>query len=138
MNTKEIWRSIPSHPDYLASSEGRLMRKPFQKPMPHGGLRSYGGAPIIGQWDGERYLLQHKGKTYKVARLVCEAFHGRAPADKRYCLHIDENARNNRPENLKWGTQKENLNAPGFLAYCRGRIGDDSPTIKHRKKQEAA
>ena len=48
----------------------------------------------------------------KVHRMVCEAFHGPAPAGKPYVLHIDENAHNNRPENLKWGTQKENLRMP--------------------------
>ena len=51
------------------------------------------------------------------------------------CLHIDENSANNRPENLKWGTQKENMNAPGYLAYCRSRVGDLSPVAKARRKE---
>jgi hypothetical protein len=97
----------------------------------------YGGKPRRGSWakDQGRYIIQIKGKglTLKVARLVCEAFHGLAPAGKPYVLHADEDARNNRPDNLSWGTQKENLNAPGFLAYCRSRIGEDSPVIKGRK-----
>jgi hypothetical protein len=67
--------------------------------------------------------------------MVCEAFHGTPPEGKNYCLHIDENSRNNRPENLKWGTQKENLNAPGFLAYCRGRVGENSPYTKGKAKK---
>ena len=50
--------------------------------------------------------------------------------DKPCVLHKDENSRNNRPENLMWGTQKENLNAPGFLKYCRGRTGDNNPYVK--------
>ncbi len=55
----------------------------------------------------------------KVHQLVCEAFHGVKPFDRAVVIHRDENALNNKPANLKWGTQKENLNAPGFKAYCR-------------------
>ena len=42
------------------------------------------------------------GKTYKVARLICEAFHGLAPADRPTCDHIDRNRDRNVPENLRW------------------------------------
>ena len=94
----------------------------------------YGGHPTVGQWDGSRMLYQLRGKTYKVARLVCEAFNGPPSAEKNVCMHLDENARNNKPSNLAWGTQKENLNAPGFLEYCRGRVGENSPIIKGRNK----
>lgn len=71
-------------------------------------------------------------------QLVCEAFHGPKPFDKAVVIHLDEDGLNNRAENLKWGTQKENLNAPGFIEYCRGRVGEDSPTIKHQRKKSAA
>jgi len=116
----EVWRAIPSLPDYIASSHGRLMRLPWGGRMPYGGNRPYGGKPTFGAWsEGDRrFVLPYRGKTYRVARLICEAFNGPAPADRQVCMHIDENSRNNRPENLAWGTQKENLNAPGFLAYC--------------------
>ena len=48
-------------------------------------------------------------------------------------MHMDENSANNQYENLQWGTQKENLNAPGFIAYCHGRTGENSPSIKSRR-----
>jgi hypothetical protein len=51
-------------------------------------------------------------------------------------MHLDENSRNNRPENLAWGTQKENLNAPQFLEYCKNRTGENSPIIKGKKKEK--
>lgn len=96
--------------------------------------RKYGGTPTTGQWDGHRYVYSRRGhKTLKVARLVCEAFHGTPPQIDSVCMHLDENSRNNEPGNLAWGTQKENLNAPGFLQYCRGRTGDNSPTVKARR-----
>ena len=107
------------------------MLEPFIGQMPKGGSRKYGGKPRYGCWDGKRFVFYWKGrgKNLKVARLVCEAFHGPQPKGKPYVLHKDENSRNNRPENLMWGTQKENLNAPGFLKYCRGRT-DSSPYVK--------
>jgi hypothetical protein len=137
MNTKEIWRLIPSLAGVLASSHGRLMVAPYVAPIPRGGVRQYGGEVTSGQWDGARFIYLHKGKTYKVHRLVCEAFNGPPPAES-VCMHLDEDASNNRPENLAWGTQKQNLNAPGFLAYCRARTGHKSPAIKGRAKKQAA
>ena len=139
MNTKEIWRVVPSMPGVLASSHGRIMVTPYQQTMPYGGYRQYGGEPTSGQWDGARYLYVLKGRTYKVHRLVCEAFNG-PPAHGQVCMHIDENAANNRPENLAWGSQKENLNAPGFIAYCKKRTGESNPWKKsqRRKQIEAA
>lgn len=59
----------------------------------------------------------YRRKTYRVARLVCEAFHG-SPPDGADTIHIDEDPRINRPKNLKWGTRKENLNCPKFKTYC--------------------
>jgi hypothetical protein len=130
----EVWRAIPSLPGVIASSLGRLMVVPYEGSMPAGGKRQYGGEPTWGQWDGSRFLYVLKGKTYKVHRLVCEAFYG--PAERgQVCMHVDEDSSNNRPENLAWGTQKQNLNAPGFIAYCRSRTGARSPGARARAKR---
>lgn len=131
----EEWRIVPSDSTLLASSAGRIMIALYSSLIVR---QEYGGEPTSGQWDGARYIYGRKGfKTKKVARLVCEAFHGAPPNDDSVCMHLDENARNNKPENLAWGTQKENLNAPEFLQYCRGRTGENSPTVKWRAKQAA-
>lgn len=136
----EIWRVVPSFQQFLVSSEGRIMVAPHLEDMPHGGTRQYGGQPTFGVWNKQdgRFIIVHKQKTYKVASLVCEAFKGFKPSPELVCMHRDENAANNRPDNLEWGTQKENLNAPGFVAYCQERTGENSPAVKGRarKKQE--
>lgn len=116
------WRAIPSLPDYEASSAGTVRRRPFSQAMPNGGTRTYGGTETTGAWDGARFIISYRGKSRKIARLVCEAFHG--PANGRVCMHLDEDARNNRPDNLAWGTQKENLNFPGFKAK-RARLSSE-------------
>ena len=131
MAKPEIWRLVPSVPGLLASSRGRIMVAP-KMGTGQNATKQYGGFARTGSWDGARFIFQWEGKTYKVARLVCEAFKGPAPEGKNICMHLDENSRNNVPTNLKWGTQKENLNAPGFLEYCRSRTGENSPTVKGR------
>jgi HNH endonuclease len=97
----------------------------------------YGGQPTFGVWDktDARFIVVVRNVSYKIARLVAEAFHGPPPFDGAVVMHLDENAANNRSANLKWGTQKENLNAPGFLAYCRDRTGENNPMIKGRRKK---
>ena len=119
---------IPSVDGVIASSYGRLMVIP-KVGVPRQGGKHYGGEPTYGQWDGTRYIYPRRGKTHKVARLVCEAFHGH-PFPGAVCMHLDEDAHNNRPENLAWGTQKQNLNAPGFIEYCKGRTGERNPFKK--------
>jgi hypothetical protein len=85
--------------------------------MPNGGVRTYGGTPHYGFWEPVqgRFVFTYKRKTYRVAVLVCEAFHGGKPFPKAVVMHLDEDSRNNRPANLEWGTQKQNLNFPLFL-----------------------
>lgn len=138
MSATEEWRIAPSLPEYEVSSLGRIRRIPHFSPMPGGGERIYGGKVWLGCWEPKqkRYILMYRGKTYKVARLVCEAFHGVAPPNLPYVLHLDEDSRNNRASNLKWGTQKENLNMPAFIQYCRSRTGENSPAAKSRNKYE--
>ena len=133
----EVWRDVPSVPGVLVSSEGRIMYAPHREPLPNGGTRPYGGQPTFGVWNKQdaRFIIVIRGTSYKIARLVAEAFHGPPPFDGAVVMHTDENAANNRPENLKWGTQKENLNAEGFLAYCCGRTGENSPAVKGRRDQ---
>lgn len=103
--------------------------------MPNGGVRVCEIKPTCGvdaKGDG-RMLLIFRRKSYKVHQLVAEAFHGpKQPG--QVCMHLDENYRNNRPENLRWGTQRENLNAPGFIQYCKGRTGANNPYLKGRRK----
>lgn len=122
------WMPIPSLPEYLACDDGSVMRIPYTAPGPLGrGVRVYGGEPRGGQLVDGRPTIVFKGKNYRVSRLVCEAFHGPAPFHRAVVMHLNDDPADNRPENLRWGTQKENLNTPSFIAYCRSRVGDRHP-----------
>lgn len=108
--------------------------------MPCGKMRSYETKPVYGTRTKASKTARHvylsiQNRFFgnmKVHRLVCEAFHGSPPFERAVVIHIDEDATNNRADNLRWGTQKENLNMPGFIAYCKSRTGENSPTVKSR------
>jgi hypothetical protein len=107
--------------------------------MPNGGERKYETSWTRGckrkaskTARHEYYGVLYRGRNYKIHRLICEAFHGPPPFPRAVVIHMDEDALNNRPSNLRWGTQKENLNMPGFIEYCRARKGENSPRAKHK------
>jgi len=139
----EIWKPVPSRPGITASSLGRIMLSPGTAKMPRGGIRSYTPKPTYGTKTKASKTAKHiymglynrRFGNMKVHRLVCEAFHGPSPFGGAVVIHLDENATNNNPSNLKWGTQKENLNMPGFIKYCKSRTGENSPVVKGRKNK---
>jgi HNH endonuclease len=136
----EIWKPVPSEPGVLASSWGRVLLPPRYAPMWHGGYRAYFPEPQYGQVAKAQKTAKHeymqimvrrdggnvRQTPRKVHQLICEAFHGPKPFTEAVVIHLDENALNNWPENLKWGTQKENLNMPKVKAYHASRRGDMS------------
>jgi len=136
-------RKIESIPGALAREDGMIKLPNLFAEMPNGGVREYKTKWVRGTKRRasktarhEYFGILHKGKNYKVHRLVCEAFHGPPSKEKNIVLHINEDATDNRPENLKWGTQKENLNAPGFVSYCKSRTGEKSPVFKGKAKRD--
>ena len=141
---EEVWKPVPSKPGVLASSFGRILLPKRSAKMPRGNLRWYEPKPTYGVRTSASRIARHVymgvyNKFFgnmKVHRLVCEAFHGPAPEGQAVVIHLDEDATNNRPENLKWGTQKENMNMPGFIEYCKSRTGENSPHSKHQRAKK--
>ena len=138
----EEWRVVPSVPDISASSLGRILVAPCVRAMPSGGVRSYNPQPTTGYEEKgatgrpgvpKRRIIRvgRLKKTFKIAQLVCEAFHGPKPFPKAVTIHIDEDPSNNIPSNLKWGSQKENLNMPKIREYqkskCREKFESAAP-----------
>ena len=111
----EEWRDVKGYEGlYQVSSEGRVkslerkfidkigreryVKECFLKPS-----ADRGGYLRVGLCDGE------KRKTFKVHRLVCEAFHEN-PDNKPQVNHINEIKTDNRASNLEWATARENSN----------------------------
>ena len=139
--SKEIWKPVPSKPGIMASSWGRIKLPESTAVMPNGNIRKYVTKPIFGTRTRASKNARHqfmgcyskKFGNLKVHRLVCEAFHGPPPSEKSVVIHINEVGTDNNPDNLKWGTQKENLNMPGFIEYCKSRTGENNPSVKGLK-----
>jgi hypothetical protein len=137
--TQENWRTSGILPAYEISDQGRVRRIPYKASMHRGGERTYGGHAWSGSLDSTgRPKIFYKGKNYRVSRLVCDAFHGPAPSAQSVVMHFDDNTQNNTAGNLEWGTQKENMNTPSYIAYCKSRTGDSNPYVKSKLKKVTA
>ena len=96
----EQWRPVRGHEDfYLISSNGQVWNLRLNRTLKQ-------------RWLDGRYLavmLRVNGKqvTKKIHHLVAEAFIGPRP-DGMLCLHRDDDRSNNTPDNLYWGTAKQN------------------------------
>jgi hypothetical protein len=107
----EEWRDIPSLGNmYQASSLGRIRRKPTILSA------SSGVGYLVAAVEHPEYQkcgeCGNKGRVRTriyIHRLVAEAFHGPAPEAQPNVNHKDYIRSNNRPENLEWSSQSENL-----------------------------
>lgn len=116
------YRVVPSIPFLLASSTGEILNtrtmvvyapksdwrvdvhgwevnRPKVKICGIGGvLRSNGvGVPRL------------ESQSFRISRLVCEAFHGRAPRGRNDCDHKNGDPSDNRAVNLEWVSRSENM-----------------------------
>lgn len=113
----EDWRDVQGFEGwYQVSSQGRVRSLPrtVNAPNLYGPCsRKYPGRVMKLQQTKFGHLtvpLRRNGqvKLALVHRLVCEAFHGPCPPDKQHCAHRDGDPTNNRTENLRWATVREN------------------------------
>ena len=95
------WKTIPTYPSYEVSNLGQVRSKITGKLLALDTKR--GGLPYLRATLYQGNRRKHRG----VHRLVLEAFIGPCPEGFE-CLHLDDNPRNNRLDNLKWGTHQEN------------------------------
>lgn len=98
------FRPIPDLPDYYASSEGQIYG-----PDGAGGFRllpattNRNGYVSVSVKTGRRWVNRRR------ARLVASAWHGRPPTPKAVARHANHVRDDDRPENLLWGSQKDNV-----------------------------
>lgn len=106
MTETEEWRPCPGFPDYEASSLGRVKRVTDSGSWKAGRVLN----PSVLHAGHHRVDLMRDGRPVhaRVNRLVCEAFHGPAPTLKHHAAHGDGNPGNDRADNLRWATCKQN------------------------------
>lgn len=90
--------SIDFLPNVKISRDGRLWRDGKEKKF----TISQVGYEVVS------FSINNKTKTYYKHRLMLHAFNGPCPNNCE-ALHINGNRLDNRLENLRWGTRKENV-----------------------------
>ena len=107
----ELWKPICGYENsYEVSNFGNvrnLETKRILKPQ----TRNHG---YLGVW----LYAEKKGKQFSIHRLVAEAFCERCEGQNEV-NHLNENKADNRAENLKWCTRKENCAYGEILANKR-------------------
>lgn len=100
----EVWKTIDGYEDYQVSNLGRVKSLLFNKER----ILKYFN-------DGKGYLqvkihTNKKCKTFRVHKLVAMCFHGHNPdgTHKVVVDHIDNNKLNNRADNLRLTTSRDN------------------------------
>lgn len=111
----ELWKTIPSFPEYMVSNMGRVKRLAFNKRIGNNSLQ-YRPERLLTPRERNGYLVvtlsqnYHSGAHY-IHRLVALAFIPN-PNNLPEIDHIDTNRKNNNVINLRWCSRKENANNP--------------------------
>lgn len=140
--SKETWRDIEGFPGYQVSDKGRV-RSFLQKkhyPVGYGCYWYISDIPRIlkASDDGNGYLkvmlfCRLDGKRYcrKVHRLVAEAFIAHSPEDDTvdHIVSGRLGKLNNRVENLRWISRRENIQKAYRDGMCRNRIRNQNKPI---------
>lgn len=124
----EIWKPVKDYPNYMVSSIGRVKSLNYSRTGKEKILKlsknKKGYLKVDLYKDGVR-------KLFLVSRLVAFAFIPN-PKGKPCIDHIDTNKENNRVENLKWVTNKENCNNPLSRKHnSEARKGENSGMYGH-------
>lgn len=112
------WYEIPGYPNNLVNKKGSVLTKKTGKHTKGGDAGRYLKVKLYSEVDDEP-ILQY------VHVLVCLAFYGK-PKDGQVVLHLDDDCKNNRSTNLKWGTQSENI-----------KSAHDNGLIKRKTKMQS-
>lgn len=125
----ERWRSAPSAPPLEVSDLGRVRRAET------GRIITPRCVPV--KRTGPRLLVTFMDRATKhdrrVARMVCEAFHGEPPPG-HVATFIDGDSLNCRADNLRWATRSEVSQA----TVARGRHRSGQQILAERRRQASA
>lgn len=110
--SREEWRDYPSCPFYQVSNLGRVRSKDRDVATKDGRAWHQKGrllAPAVNKLGRVSVRLSEGGRKWsvQVSHMVAESFLG--PREGRAVRHYDDNPTNNTVENLRYGTQGDNI-----------------------------
>lgn len=117
------YRAVPSHPGFLAGSDGTIVG-------PTGRSRR----AWLSNSGYLNFQPRYRSSNVYVHDLVCEAFHGLRP-DGMEAAHYDGNRLNNQAGNLRWATHEEN--EADKIRHGRVAHGDRNGNAKLTAEQVA-
>lgn len=129
-DASEQWRPAPSDPPLEVSDlgrvrsavTGRILRArlvPVKRTQPRLQVT---------------YREQASWRDRRVARLVCEAFHGHPPTPQHVAMFIDGDSLNCRSDNVRWATRAEVVQA----TVARGRHRSGKQVLAERRRNREA
>lgn len=112
----ENWRFVENYENYLVSDKGNILSLPVVSKVIDGHTKGTNQNPgrllkprALPQGHQQVCLVKEGNKKWVyVHRLVAEAFIKRN-RNADIVMHLDDDPSNNTVENLKWGTQLENV-----------------------------
>jgi hypothetical protein len=123
--TDVTWRAHPVYTSYEVSSDGqvRSIDRMVLVSGPRSGWKFFPGRVLKLSMHPNGYLggslsVQGKRLNFEVHRMMCETYHGVAPFDDAQVRHLNGVKTDNRPENLSWGTRKENAQDTLLHGQC--------------------
>lgn len=114
MTAGETWRPVPGYEGFYEVSDQGRVRSLDRVVTSKGSAKRVKGQVRRHNINWAGYHLVHLSREAQkqavlVHRLVLEAFVGSAPEGKPFALHGNGDRADNRLENLRWGSQSENM-----------------------------
>lgn len=129
------FREISARPGYICGTDGSI----WSCRTPRPGFRRYWKKrKLVVVLTGPKknipyhYIKLGRGRLYRAAPLILSIFKGSRP-DGMECRHFDGNSLNDRPDNLLWGTRRENRADSARLGRMIG--GETHPMAKLKDSQ---
>lgn len=135
--TTEIWKNVVGWEDFYEVSNLGNVRSKVRIGKTSFGERNYGGNQVKkishnSGYDVVNLTIKGKRKQALVHRLVLESFVGLSNGDFE-CCHNNGNRKDNRLENLRWDTRKNNH--ADKIAHGTAQVGERNGFSKLTEKQ---